>query len=583
MWTKWQGLHILCGSPCPSESQNHPIMHPETNELSYPSSRLHISRRTLIKGGLLASVVGPVAPLFSRSDASSEVSVDPANAPRWARGIEGQRMPDLGNGTFLNPILSGDRPDPTILKDGEDYYMTFSSFNSIPGIMIWHSKDLVNWRPIGPALHRHIGTVWALDLCKHGDRYYVYIPAIPPGKPWSTFVIWADHIEGPWSDPIDLGLQHCIDPGHMVGEDGKRYLFVNGIRKIQLTDDGLATVGELGPAYDPWRYPEDWIVENFAPEGPKLFKRGKWFYLVTAVGGTAGPVTGHMVIAARSQSIHGPWEHHPDNPLVRTLSEREPWWSLGHATLVEGPSGDWWMVYHGYENGFRTLGRQTLLDPVEWTDDGWFHARGGDLGQPLPKPRGGKAVPHGSPLSDDFSRNRFGEQWAFHDPRPNEMDRVRYLDHCLEFDGAGTSPADSAPLTCIVVDRAYQVELSIELEGEVEAAFLLYYNPKAFVGVGFTGEKVKTYQYAGTEEWADVPLHSRAMRVRITNNRNVITYHYSIDDGKSWRLHPTRMEVSGIHHNVFGGFLSLRVGICSMGNGKTRLRRFAYMAIEESC
>lgn len=544
----------------------------------------HLRRRAFIQGGIAAALLSPVAAVKAATasvgtEGSCECACFPASR---ARGIEGQRIADLGNGKYLNPILSGDRPDPTILKDGKDYYMTFSSFNSIPGIILWHSKDLINWRPIGPALRKNIGTVWALDLCKHRDRYYIYIPAIPPGKPWSIFVIWADSIEGPWSDPIDLGLQHCIDPGHVVGEDGKRYLFVNGIRMIRLSDDGLATDGELKQAYDPWRYPEDWVVENFAPEGPKLFRRGEWFYLVTAVGGTAGPATGHMVIAARSRSIHGPWEHHPGNPLVRTQSDREPWWSRGHATVIEGPSGDWWMVYHGYENGFRTLGRQALLEPIEWTEDGWFHALGGDLGRPLRKPSGGTALSAGCALSDDFSQNRFGRQWAFHDPKPDEMNRVQYLDRALELLGSGRSPSDSSPMTCIVVDRAYQVEVFLELKGGAEGAFLLYYNPKAFVGVGFTGTKVKTYQYADTEQWADVPLESRLVRARITNDRNVVTYHYSCDDGKTWRLHPTRMEVSGIHHNVFGGFLSLRVGICSMGDGSVILRRYSYRAIDES-
>ena len=512
---------------------------------------------------------------------ASCLSASTPEASPWARGIEGQRMADLGNGTFLNPILSGDHPDPTILKDGEDYYMTFSSFNSYPGIVIWHSKDLVNWEPVGPALFKNIGTVWALDLCKVGDRYYVYIPAIPPGKPWSTFVIWADHIEGPWSDPIDLGIEGCIDPGHAVGEDGKRYLFVNGIRKIRLTDDGLATDGTLEPAYQPWRYPDDWITENFAPEGPKLLRRGEYFYLVTAVGGTAGPVTGHMVIAARSRSIHGPWEHCPHNPLVRTLSDEEPWWSRGHATLVEGPAGDWWMVYHGYENGYRTLGRQTLLEPIEWTEDGWFRARGGDLGEPLLMPAGGTKVSHGLALSDDFTSSKFGVQWAFHDPAPDEMDRVHYGESSLTLKGDGTSPADSAPLTCIAVDRSYEVEVTMELKGEAEGALLLYYNPKAFVGIGFTGEKAKTYQYATTEDWASVPLQGRRIRARITNDRNVITYHYSVDDGKTWRLHPTRMEVSGMHHNVFGGFLSLRIGICALGKGSVELSHFTYRALGE--
>ena len=472
--------------------------------------------------------------------------------------------------------------DPTILKDGDDYYMTFSSFNSYPGIVIWHSKDLVNWQPIGPALTKNIGTVWALDLCRYKGRYYIYIPAFAPGKPFKIYAIWADQIEGPWSDPIDLNIDGCIDPGHIVGEDGKRYLFVNGIRKIRLMDDGLATDGKLEKAYDPWRYPSDWVVENFAPEGPKLLRRGDWFYLITAVGGTAGPVTGHMVIAARSHSINGPWEHCPNNPLVRTLSEKEPWWSRGHATLIEGPSGDWWMVYHGYENGMRTLGRQTLLEPMEWTDDGWLRAKGGDLSEPLQMPCGGTAVKNGFALSDDFSTNKFGVQWAFHNPGPDEMERVHYGEQVLELKGAGNTPANSSPLTCIAVDRAYQVEVTMELLGEVEGGLFLFYNPKAFVGLGFDGEKVQNYQYSERLDWAAISLKSRIIRFRITNDRNVVTYHYSIDNGKTWRRHPTRMEVSGLHHNVFGGFLSLRIGICAMGEGRIRLSNFTYKAMDES-
>jgi xylan 1,4-beta-xylosidase len=554
---------------------------PEPKYCGSAARSRHEMRRALIKGGLATAFLGPA--MAARAMASVQPTVARGDERRkWRQGAEGQRQADLGDGTFLNPILSGDHPDPTILKDGDDYYMTFSSFNSFPGIVIWHSRDLVNWRPIGPALRQNVGTVWAPDLCKHGDHYYVYLPVIPPGKPWSIVVIRAEKIEGPWTDPIDLKIEGCIDPGHVVGEDGKRYLFVNGIRKIRLTDDGLATDGALEPAYAPWHYPDHWVTENFAPEGPKLLRRGPWFYLVTAVGGTAGPATGHMVIAARAPSIHGPWEHCPRNPLVRTLSANEPWWSRGHATLVEGPGGDWWMVYHGYENGFRTLGRQTLLEPIEWTDDGWFRAKGGDLGRPLALPKGGTAVRHGFALSDDFSSNKFGVQWAFHDPSPTEMDRVRYGENSLELQGAGSSPADSSPLTCFAVDRAYEVEVTMELIGAVEGAFLLYYNPKAFVGVGFTGEKAKTYQYATTEEWASVPLQGRKVRARITNDRHVVTYHYSLDDGKTWRRHPTRMEVAGLNHNVFGGFLSLRIGICSLGAGRIRLSRFSYRAIEET-
>jgi xylan 1,4-beta-xylosidase len=534
-----------------------------------------ITRRNALK---LFGAGAAGTPLLARADTATDCNQTAAR-PEWSRGIEGQRIADLGNGTFINPIVPGDRPDPTILKDGDDYYMTFTSFESYPGLVIWHSTDLVNWTPIKAALTQPIGNVFAVDLCKHEGRYYIYIPALQEGKGFSIHAIWADDIEGPWSDPVDLGIGGYIDPGHIVGEDGKRYLFVSGILKIRLTDDGLAADGELEPAYEPWRYPDDWVVENFTPEGPKLLRRGEWFYLVTAVGGTAGPPTGHMVIAARSRSVHGPWEHCPHNPLVRTTSASEAWWSRGHATLVEGPGGDWWMVYHGYENGYRTLGRQTLLEPIEWTDDGWFRALGGDLSRPMPKPQGGRHGPAGFALSDDFSSDRTGLQWAFHEPGPDEMSRVRYAADGLHLDAAGSTPTDSSPLTCIVPDRSYEAEVTIDLEGEAEGGLLLFYNHDAYTGIGFTAQDVRTYRYGREQSWARVATGTTSVRVRVTNDEHIVTFHYSHDGGRNWTLHEYRAEVSGMHHNVFGGFLSLRIGIYGTGSGRVRLRNFTYRAI----
>jgi xylan 1,4-beta-xylosidase len=537
------------------------------------------NRRSLFKALAAGAIAAPLAGRAAATPAAGTQAPNLAPARRWSRGIEGQRQADLGDGTYLNPIVAGDHPDPTILKDGDDYYMTFSSFQSYPGIVIWHSTDLVNWTPIGPALREQIGVIWAVDLCKVGSRYYIYLPANAEDTGWKIHVIWADDIRGPWSAPIDLKIDGCIDPGHIVGEDGRRYLFVNGIRRIRLSDDGLSTDGALEPAYQPWRYPEDWVTENFAPEGPKLLRHDGWFYLVTAVGGTAGPVTGHMVIAARSRSVHGPWEHCPRNPLVRTQSVDEPWWSRGHATLVEGPAGDWWMVYHAYENGMRTLGRQTLLEPIKWTADGWFRARGGDLSRPLPKPAGGKRGPNGVALSDDFSHDRFGVQWGFHDPRPADGARLQRRDGALWLAAAGSSPVDSAPLTCGVPDRAYEVEITLAPEAGAEAGLLLFYNHKAFVGLGFTADAIRTYQYAEELVWARASRPAGPVRVRIGNDENVVTFHYSFDGGRTWRLHGTRMEVSGLHHNVFGGFLSLKVGLFAAGTGQAAFRDFRYRAL----
>jgi len=538
---------------------------------------LTISRRTLFQGALAGAATISVTRAASAEPTCPAVQA--TRRPQWRRGVGGQRKADLGDGNYLNPIVPGDHPDPTILKDGKDYYMTFSSFSSYPGIVIWHSRDLVNWVPVGPALRKNIGSIWALDLTKFDGRYFIYIPAIAKGGGFKIYAIWADRIAGPWSDPIDVGIAGCIDPGHIVGEDGKRYLFVNGIRKVQLTDDGLRAAGPIEHAYSPWRYPDDWVVESFAPEGPKLLRHGSYYYLVTAVGGTAGPPTGHMIIAARSKSIHGPWEHCPHNPIVRTRSADEAWWSRGHGTPVEGPGGDWWIVYHGYENGFRTLGRQTLLEPIEWTADGWFRAKGGDLSTPLLKPSGGTAVASGLALSDDFSRDRLGVQWSFHDPAPNEMERATMGRGGLLIAGSGTSPTDSSPLTCTVDDRAYEAEVTIDLEGDAEGGLLLFYNPKAYVGIGFDGHDIKTFAQAEEQPWMRQPYPRRSIRMKVTNDDQIVTFRYSGDGGKSWSLVDLRMEVSGLNHNVFGGFLSLKLGIYSAGKGAIRLHDFRYSAL----
>jgi len=523
---------------------------------------MNITRRTALGSALAAGLPFPAL----AADAP----------PEWRRGLDNQRKADLDDGRFLNPLMAGDHPDPSILKDGKDYYMTFSTFDSYPGLILWHSRDLVNWQPIGPALTRNIGSVWAPELCKHKGRFYLYIPV--KASPNTTFVIWADKIEGPWSEPIDLHLPSHIDPGHAVDEKGKRWLFLSGGDRVPLSDDGLARTGEPEHVYDPWRYPDDWDVEGFSPEGPKVLRHNGYYYLVTAVGGTAGPPTGHMVIAARSKSLAGPWEDHPGNPIVRTTSLAEKWWSRGHATLVEGPDGSWWSVYHGFENGYWTLGRQTLLDPVEWTADGWFKMTGGDLSQPIAKPKGGEALPHGLALSDDFATLELGTRWNFFKPAPDERSRVRVAGNTLLLDSKGVAPSSGAPLLLVAGDQAYQFECDIEIEEGGVAGLLLFYDEKLYCGLGFDETRFVTHQY-GIERGRPANPHGRKLRMRVTNNRHIVSYHISGDGGATWKRFDRGMEVSGYHHNVRGGFLMLRPGLYSAGKGTAHFRNFRFRAL----
>lgn len=132
---------------------------------------------------------------------------------------------------FLNPIMGGDYPDPTIVRDGEDYYMTHSAFNYVPGLTVFHSRDLVNWKPVGYALTEYLGSVWAPDISCHDGRYYIYFTVSAGNDNFSNYVVYADRPEGPWSKPVDLHIGGWIDPCHAVDEStGERWLFMSGLR-----------------------------------------------------------------------------------------------------------------------------------------------------------------------------------------------------------------------------------------------------------------------------------------------------------------------------------------------------------------
>uniref|UniRef100_UPI0035C9D115 family 43 glycosylhydrolase n=1 Tax=uncultured Sphingomonas sp. TaxID=158754 RepID=UPI0035C9D115 len=534
-----------------------------------------------------ASASRPSSPPFANPFAAVQETSCGQTIPTWPRGFEGQRKADLGDGRYLNPILAGDYPDPSVLKDGSDYYMTHSSFDASPGMLIWHSRDLVNWQPMGPALAKPLGTVFAVDIVKHGNRYFIYIPFM--AAPWSKglksfaniFVIHAASMSGPWSEPVDLGISGLIDPGHVVGEDGQRYLFFNGGKRVRLTPDGLSTAGAVEDAYQAWHYPESWVTEAFSAEGPKLFQRGNFFYLVNAVGGTGGPATGHMIVAARSHSINGPWENCPHNPIQRTVSASERWWSRGHATCVEGPEGRWFMVYHGYENGYRTLGRQTLLEPIEWMPDGWFRAAGGDLSQPLPKPLSkpmGQAVAHGMAHSDDFGSVALGKLWTLYASAPDEALRVQGERGALLLSGKGSSPKDCSPLTQQVGDRAFEVSVEVELIGNSQGGLLLFFNDRLFLGMGIDGERMTTYRGGKPAYWQEPAPKTDKLHMRIVNDHQIVTFYYS-QDGTTWTRHGVRSEVSGYNANTIDDLLSLRPALFATDGGKVAFRNFQYRAL----
>ena len=481
-----------------------------------------------------------------------------------------QQNAKVADGFFQNPIFTGDYPDPSIIRDGEDYYIVNSSFNYYPGLLIWTSKDLVNWKPVTHALKKSVGSVWAPDLVKYKGKFYIYFPAND-----TNYVVWADAINGPWSDPIDLKIGN-IDPGHFVDDKGNRFIYFSNGSYVTLSADGLSIVGKETSAYEGWKIPKEWSIECFCLEGPKMMKRGDYFYLTVAEGGTAGPATSHMVISARSKSPFGPWENSPYNPIIRTKDSSEKWWSKGHATLIDDVNGKWWMVFHGYEKGYYNMGRQTLLEPVEWTADGWYKVPDGIKTNALIRKPGGKRIQNNFTLSDSFSNTELKSQWQFF----NEYDvnRFKPTKKGLQIKGKGNNIGESSPLLCTPSDHSYTAEVEVEIEGNATAGLILFYDSKLYTGIAADKENVlailRSWQFPTQKG-----VNKTHLFLRLDKKEQLVNMFYSID-GKEWNKIENSAEVSSFNHNVLSGFMSLRLGLSAVGEGQVTFKNFVYKALK---
>ena len=499
--------------------------------------------------------------------------------------LEGQHVADLGNGYYKNPVYAGDLADPSLIRIKEDYYMIHGKGINY-AFVILHSRDLVNWEPVAKVPTGGSSSPWAPDLVHTHGKFYIYV-TIPfnredGSRSFSNFVYHADEIEGPWSDPIDLGIEGWIDPGHLTDMEGNRYLFMEKEYAVELTKDGLATAGELKPFYTAWEYPLEWDVGCWCLEAPKLFIRDGYYYLVTAMGGTGMPATAHMAAISRSMSPSGPWEHSPYNPLIHTFTIEEKWWSQGHATLLEHTDGSWWAMYHGIENGHMELGRQTLLLPVEWTPDGWPVVKEGiNAGDLIEKPSG-ENVGHGFPLSDDFSDPEPGYQWSI---RTADLERVKFGEERLVMEARGDSPKNGMSIRARHTNYSFEVSVEVEIEEGSEGGILL-----GGFGIGlkkgdppfYPGETYDPDDFPYTPvmyrqnnlvmhrspELKGYGYDQTRIHLKIINDRNNLSYFYS-KDGIRW----TKFVRSGYS-------TELNPTLYAVGSGKVVFRNFSYRGIE---
>lgn len=297
---------------------------------------------------------------------------------------------------ILNPILPGFHPDPSICRAGDDYYIANSTFEWFPGVVIYHSRDLVNWRLIARPLDRvsqldmkgnmNGGGVWAPCLSyADGQFWLIYTDTKTSRRGFKdspNYLVTAPAITGPWSEPIFLNSSG-FDPSLFHDDDGRKWLLnmLSDHRKGRnrfagiLLQEYCPEAGRLvGPISNIFAGTEMGLTE-----GAHLYKRNGWYYLMTAEGGTSYK---HAVTMARARSIAGPYEVDPRNPMLTSRNNPDlPLQKAGHASLVEVGDGQWYLAHLCgrplTEHRHCMLGRETAIQKVCWTDDGWLRLEGG--------------------------------------------------------------------------------------------------------------------------------------------------------------------------------------------------------------
>ncbi|HVW19656.1 MAG TPA: family 43 glycosylhydrolase [Opitutaceae bacterium] len=462
---------------------------------------------------------------------------------------------------YSNPILSGDWSDPGMIRVGDSFYTVRSSFGWQPGVPIAQSKDLVHWRYIGHAFGSLPGLqpgdtrdgIWGVELGYNPNtrQFLIYAPT----RDYQVFVFSSDRPEGPYQRR-SLGQHLGIDPGFFADSDGRLYLILNHAQIYELTADGLS-IKRLAAQIDRRKY------RYF--EGPAIFRHGGWYYVLFSDGGTL-PHQPSTVSVLRARAIEGPWEPDPHNPVLFSTDNGARFQGPAHGTLLQMPDGAWYVTFHAHEPAYYSLGRELLMQPIEWTPDGWWRPTTG------PVPTATAPAPNLPPCdyhlaqSDDFSGPALGLQWFFTCPpdlsgaswslteRPGQL-RIHSL------------PGDLGALSALpgvfqqrVIDKRFSVETRVRFdarEGREAAGLHFYHDPQRNFWLASTvrgGRRaIAVGRYArGVRQdlWTEFPELGRTVDLKISVDGNESAQCFFRPGAGPWR------PIGGaIYFGASGGFL----------------------------
>jgi len=531
--------------------------------------------------------------------------------------------------TIQNPVLKGFNPDPSICRVGDDYYIAVSTFEWFPGVVIYHSKDLCNWRQIARPLNRvelldmkgnpDSGGVWAPQLSYKDDQFWLIFSDVKVTsgnwKDVTNYLTTCERIDGEWSDPIFMN-QSGFDPSLFHDDDGRKW-FVNmiwdprngrhdfgGIVLQEYSHEEKKLIGERKIIYKG--------TDVGLTEAPHLYKINGYYYLLTAEGGT---MYEHHATIARSKNIDGPYETHPDNPLISSWGHpRLALQKAGHASIVETQNGEWYLAHLTgrptkapgdvllMDRGYCQLGRETAIQKLEWKND-WPYVVDGNYPKviveapDLPEQRWEPDYP----VVDKFDSEELSGQWQTLRIPFDQIGSLTDNPGHLRLYGAGSF---SNLFKQALVARRWQ---AFEFEAETKVVFepdtfqqqaglVNYYNSKDWSSIQITWEEEKGKELdvlASERNNVSNPLGDNMIAIPegieavcLKVNVNQYTYQYSYSfDGENWEVVPVTFDswkLSDEYIQESGFFTGAFVGVnCIDLSGCKAAADFDYFRYEE--
>ena len=479
---------------------------------------------------------------------------------------------EVRTGGYTNPVVKGFHPDPSVCAVGEDYYLVNSTFQYFPGVPVFHSRDLVNWEQIGNVLTRRSqleldnalawGGIYAPTIRYHEGMFYM-ITTNCSGR--GNFIVHATDPAGEWSDPVWVD-QGGIDPS-LFWHDGKCWYTGTTDNWIVLFEVNPMTGEKLSEVKQIWRG-----TGGRYPEGPHLYFKDGWYYLLIAEGGTE---YAHSITMARSRNIEGPYEANPANPILthcNMQSQGNIIQGLGHGDLVQAHDGSWWMCCLGFRTqggSYHLLGRETFMTPVKWEEGGWPVVEGGAISTEMNVPTLPQtAAPASNPTLDFSKMNSFGPEWI-HIRNPFTENYI-FTGNALQLKAGKSLDERTVSPTFIgrrQEDIFFKSTACVEVakKASAEAGLSVYMDADAHYDIFLKRDGVLSFRVRLGElsKTQDFKIDKGPVFLQVEGDENL--YHFSwSSDGENWHQ-VGQMNAKYISTESTGGFTGIILGLFSTG------------------